>query len=103
MVMNEGPVFGGDATSREAEFRARILAQQIQITRLHTALSRIAASGELSDPQVAMAREALEACEADAGQIAADVRVLLDVDGPGVPAEAYDGALSRLAAIFGAA
>jgi hypothetical protein len=57
--------------------RARLLAQQIQITRLHVALSRIAASGELSDPQVAMAREALEACEADAGQIAADVSTVL--------------------------
>ena len=102
-ITNTEPIYGGDAQSREAELRARILAQQIQITRLHTGLSRIAASGELSDPQVAMAREALEACEADAGQIAADVRVLLDVDGPGVPAEEYRGALARLTAAFGAA
>lgn len=83
--------------------RARILAQQLQITRLHTALSRIAASGELSDPQVAMAREALDACEADAGQIAADVRVVLAAAVPIQMMTPEWDAYCRLRDAFGAA
>lgn len=85
------------------ELRARIVAQALQLTRVHTALNRIADSGGLSDPQVAMAREALDACEADAGQIAEDVRAVLaapSAEGVGGSSERDRDARARLAAAF---
>lgn len=90
------------------EPNARILAQQIQITRLHSALVRARSNldqGRFSDTDLHLADidAALASCEADAGQIAADVREVLD--GGLFPAaldEALAGAIARLRALFGA-
>lgn len=76
--------------------RARIAAQAMQVARLHLALRLVVKEAGLQDPLAAIAREALDACEADCGRILLDILTIMFSQGQ----NEFDASWARLEALL---
>jgi hypothetical protein len=76
--------------------RARVVAQAMQVARLHQALRLARNEMDPAGPLAAVADGALDACEADSGRILQDIRTIMFSQGQ----NEFDAAWGRLEALL---